>query len=151
MQIVNRHAVYVAGATAGWQTALWALSSPAVTAVQLKMLSDLSHHYEIEFAQDIAKPLVLSLAGGVLSYAISRLPLLMIMKALLLAVPVVGVPLRFASGPAIMAVYTYFLGKAFVQHYESGGNLADFNRAAFIAETRKALGLGRPAPAPASV
>lgn len=142
-QIVNRHALYVAGATAGWQTLLWALSSPAVTVLQLKMLAALAEHYRVPFSPATAKPVLASLTGGVLSYMISRMPILMAVKAWLLTIPAVGVPLRFASGPALLAAYTYVLGHAFMQHFEAGGDVVDFDLRTLKAEALRTLAFRR--------
>lgn len=140
-QIVHRHALYVAAATAGWHTSMWALSSPAVTVLQLKMLAALAEHYSVPFSQASAKPVLASLAGGALSYIVSRLPLLMAVKAWLLTIPAVGIPLRFATGPALLATYTYVLGSAFGRHFEAGGDLTDFDVSRFKTETLRALAI----------
>jgi hypothetical protein len=138
-QIVHRHALYVAAATAGWQTPLWAVSSPAVTVLQMKMLGALAEHYDVPFSQASAKPVLASLAGGALSYVISRLPLLMAVKAWLLTIPAIGIPLRFATGPALLAAYTVLLGGAFARHFEAGGDLTNFDVSRFNVEALRAL------------
>src|SRR4051812_19106143 len=88
-QIVHRHVVYAAGATALWPTPLWAISAPAVTAMQLRMLSQLAQHYDASFSPATLTPIVASVGGGLLSYGIARLPWSMAAKAWLLAVPVI--------------------------------------------------------------
>jgi uncharacterized protein (DUF697 family) len=42
-------------------------------------------------------------------------------------VPVVGSLAGMITEPAIAAAATYALGKVFIQHFESGGTLLDFN------------------------
>jgi uncharacterized protein (DUF697 family) len=143
MLIVHRYALYVAAATAVWQTPLWALSSPTVTVLQLKMLGALAEHYGAPFSPAAAKPVLASLAGGVLSYVISRLPALMAVKAWLLTIPAIGVPLRFASGPGLLAAYTWVLGRAFLRHFEAGGGVTDFDVRAFQTEALRALAFRR--------
>jgi uncharacterized protein (DUF697 family) len=143
MQIVNRHVIYVVGATAAWQSPLWALSSPAVTVLQLKMLGALANHYDVAFSQTSAKPVLASIAGGFLNYAISRLPLFMAVKAWMLTVPVIGLPLRFATGPTLLGAYTYVLGLAFTNHFEAGGDLTDFNVEAFNREALRLVSFGK--------
>jgi len=57
---------------------------------------------------------------------------------------VVGIPLRFGTGPAIMATYTYLLGKAFAKHYETGGSYLDFHAGQLREELYDAIGFGPP-------
>ena len=71
----------------------------------------------------------------------SRLPVLMAVKAWLLTIPAIGVPLRFATGPALLAAYTYVVGRAFARHFEAGGDLTDFDISRFKAETLRALAI----------
>ena len=138
-QIVHRYAVYVGAATAGWNTAFWPVSSPLVTALQLKMLRSLAEHYGIAFSPASAKPLIASLAGGAMSYVISRMPILMAVKTWMVAIPVIGVPLRFATGPILLAAYTTVVGKAFARHFEAGGSVTDFDVRRFKVEALRAI------------
>lgn len=86
----------------------------------MRMLSALAEHYGIPFTPASVKPALASIAGGALSYAVSGTPVLIFMKAWLLTIPAIGIPLRFATGPALLATYTYFLGRAFAEHFEAG-------------------------------
>jgi uncharacterized protein (DUF697 family) len=126
-QIIHRYTVYAAGATALWPTPLWPVSSPAVTALQLQLLSALAAHYNVPFSRAKFTPLVASLGGGVLSYGIGQMPWSIAVKAWLLTVPVIGVPLRFASGPIVLAAYTYALGRAFASHLAQGRDADSFD------------------------
>jgi len=139
MSIVLDHALLVAGASI---VPIWWASSPSITGVQLKMLSELSKLYGTDFADDFAKPLLASLGGGFLSLLVSQNPLSMRLKGAILAIPVVGIPLRYGTGPAIMAAYTYVLGKAFARHYESGGSYLDFHARQLREELYEAIGFG---------
>ncbi len=122
--IVRRHAALCAGAAI---VPVWWAASPSITALQLKMLSELSNAYGVEFAQDFAKPLLASLAGGGLSLMMSQHPVSLALKRWVVGIPVVGLPLRFGTGPAIIAAYPWVLGHAFIRHYESGGTYLDFH------------------------
>ncbi len=122
--IVRHHAALCAGAAL---VPFWWAASPSITGLQLKMLSELSSCYDVEFAQDFARPLVASLAGGGLSLVLSQHPVSLALKSWVIGIPVVGLPLRFGTGPAIMAAYTWVLGQAFIRHYESGGTYLDFH------------------------
>lgn len=134
MDVVSRYAVLCAVAT---RIPLWWANSPSITALQLKMLSEISHIYGVDLVQDLARPLLASLAGGGLNLVISQNPLSVAAKAWVVTIPVVGIPLRFATGPAVLAAYTYVLGRAFIRHYEEGGTYHDFTTAKFRAEARE--------------
>jgi len=137
--IIRHHAILCAEAV--WLPFWWA-NSPAITGLQLKMLAEISDVYGIEFAQHKAKPIVASLSGGALNFLLSRHPLSLAAKAWILSIPVLGIPLRFGTGPAIMAAYTWLLGRAFVSHYEAGGRYEDFHVSSLRDElTRTTLGL----------
>ena len=139
MDIVLHHTMLAAGASV---IPLWWASSPSITGVQLNMLSRLSRLYDTEFADDFAKPLIASLGGGFLSLLVSQNPFSLALKGVVVAIPVVGIPLRFGTGPAIMATYTYLLGKAFIKHYESGGSYLDFHLGKLKEELYDAVGFG---------
>jgi uncharacterized protein (DUF697 family) len=94
----------------------------AVGGLQLQMLRRLSQIYEIPFSENSGKALIASLAGAMIP-ASSGVGAASVLKA----VPVLG---SIAAGfvmPALSAGATYAIGKAFVQHFESGGTLLDFN------------------------
>jgi uncharacterized protein (DUF697 family) len=104
----------------------WWASSPSITALQLKMLEEVSRVYGVEVSRDRTRALVASLGGGGLSLIMSRHPVGLAVKAWVVGIPIVGIPLRFGTGPAIMAGYTWLLGRSFVTHHESGGTYLDF-------------------------
>jgi uncharacterized protein (DUF697 family) len=94
----------------------------AVGGLQLQMLRRLSQIYEIPFSENSGKALIASLAGAMIP-ASSGVGAASVLKA----VPVLG---SIAAGfvmPALSAGATYAIGKAFIQHFESGGTLLDFN------------------------
>jgi uncharacterized protein (DUF697 family) len=119
---------------------VWWAASPSIAALQLKMLGEISHAFGIDFDKDKTKPLLAALGGGGLSYLIGQQRLALAMKAWMLAIPVFGVPIRYGTGPAIMAAYTWLLGRAFVRHYQAGGTYLDFQLTTIGAEARRALG-----------
>ena len=124
---MERVRVYSAMAAGASMVPVWWISSPSVAGVQLKMLAELSQLYRVDFAQDVARPVLASLTGGGLSMLLSRHPVSIILKRWVITIPVVGVPLRYGAGPAILAGYTYLLGRAFTQHYETGGTYLSFD------------------------
>jgi uncharacterized protein (DUF697 family) len=94
----------------------------AVGGLQLQMLRRLSQTYDVEFSENRGKALIASLAGCMIP-ATSGMGAASALKA----VPILGL---IASGfvmPVLSAGATYAIGKAFIQHFESGGTLLDFN------------------------
>jgi uncharacterized protein (DUF697 family) len=146
MDIVARDTLLCAVAS---RVPYWWANSPSVTALQLKMLSEISRLYDVEFAQDLARPLVASIAGGGLNLILSQNPVSVALKTWIVTVPVVGILLRFGTGPAVVGAYTYVLGRAFVRHYEAGGSYHDFTSRQFREEASIILRLAQPPPSTA--
>ncbi|MFA6572390.1 MAG: YcjF family protein [Bacteroidota bacterium] len=94
----------------------------AVTGVQLKMLSELSKMYKVEFSKNRGKSIVSALLGGVVADSMNRSLLTSVVKA----IPVVNI-LGAVSMPIYSGAATYAIGKLFIQHFESGGTFLDFN------------------------
>jgi uncharacterized protein (DUF697 family) len=93
-----------------------------VGGLQLQMLRRLSQIYNVPFSENSGKAVLASLAGSMIP-ASSGLGAASVLKA----VPVVG---TIASGfvmPLLSSGATYAIGKAFIQHFASGGTLLDFN------------------------
>jgi uncharacterized protein (DUF697 family) len=94
----------------------------AVAGIQLQMLRRLSQIYNVPFSENSGKALIAALAGTMIP-ATSGIGAASMLKS----VPVLG---TIASGfvmPALAAGATFAIGKAFIQHFESGGTLLDFN------------------------
>ncbi len=94
----------------------------AVGGLQIQMLRRLSQIYDVAFSDNRGKAVIASLAGSMIptTSGIGA-------ASLLKAVPVLG---TIASGfvmPVLSAGATYAIGKAFIQHFASGGTLLDFN------------------------
>jgi uncharacterized protein (DUF697 family) len=86
------------------------------------MLRRLSQIYDVEFSENRGKAVIAALAGTMIP-ATSGMGAASALKA----VPILG---SIASGfvmPVLSAGATYAIGKAFIQHFESGGTLLDFN------------------------
>lgn len=138
MDIVARYTFLAAAST---RLPYWWATSPSVTGVQLKMLAEVSDVYDVTFEQDLARPVIASIGGGLLNLLVSENPITLAMKAWIVTVPVVGLPLRFGAGPAAVGAYTYVLGRAFVRHYDTGGSYHDFTADMFRAEAYRLVGL----------
>jgi uncharacterized protein (DUF697 family) len=118
-KLVNRFAV--------WSGAAGLIPVPVVDIVtvaglQLQMLRRISQIYNVSFSENRGKALLASLAGSLIP-ASSGLGAVSALKA----VPVIGTLTAGLVMPVLSAGATYAIGKAFIQHFESGGTLLDFN------------------------
>lgn len=118
-KLVNRFAV--------WSGAAGLIPLPivdvfAVGGLQLQMLRRISQLYNVPFSENRGKALIASLAGALIP-ASSGIGAASALKF----VPVIG---TLASGfimPVLSAGATYAIGKAFIEHFATGGTLLDFN------------------------
>lgn len=95
----------------------------ALAGVQVKMLKELSDLYGVNFHEDKARTIVVSLFTGLGSVGIAKV----VARSLFRLVPVVG-QLVGAVGTAVVAgALTMAMGNLFVMHFESGGTLLDFD------------------------
>ncbi len=98
------------------------LDITALIGIQLKMLYDLAKQYEIPFSHNLAQSLLSSLLGSVIPTTAAPL-----VASIVKIIPGFGQ----ASGAISMAMMgsagTYAVGKIFIEHFESGGTLLDFN------------------------
>jgi uncharacterized protein (DUF697 family) len=94
----------------------------AVGGLQLQMLRRISQIYDVPFSNNRGKALIASLAGAMIP-ATSGIGAASVLKA----VPMVGTIVGGLVMPVLSAGATYAIGKAFIQHFASGGTLLDFN------------------------
>lgn len=94
----------------------------AVGGLQIQMVRRLSQIYDVEFSENRTKAIVASLVGSLIP-ATSGIGAASLLKA----VPVLGTITAGFVMPALSAGATYAIGKAFIQHFASGGTLLDFN------------------------
>jgi uncharacterized protein (DUF697 family) len=92
-----------------------------VGGLQLQMLRRLSQIYGVPFSENRGKALIASLAGSMIP-ATSGIGAASALKI----VPFVGMLVSGFVMPVLSAGATYAIGKAFVQHFASGGTLLDF-------------------------
>lgn len=96
----------------------------AVAVIQLKMVADLSKHYDVEFYKNQGKIAIGALTGSVVSRQLAPL-----VGSALKLIPVVGqfggiVAMSVAAGAS-----TYAVGRVFDMHFASGGTLLNFDAA----------------------
>jgi uncharacterized protein (DUF697 family) len=97
----------------------------AVAAVQLRMMEDISGIYGVKFSENRGKSIIASLIGTLVANSIANGAV----GSLLKFVPVFGTFLGALSMPAFAGASTYAVGKVFIMHMETGGNLLDFDPA----------------------
>jgi len=93
----------------------------AVGAVQLQLLRRLSQLYGVPFSENMGKSVLASLVGSIIP-ATSGMGVTSALKG----VPIIGL-LSTLAMPALSAGATYAIGKAFIEHFRSGGTFLDFN------------------------
>ena len=94
----------------------------AVGGLQVQMLRRLSQVYGVDFSENRGKALIAALAGTMIP-ATSGMGGASALKA----VPIVNLLAAGFVMPVLSAGATYAIGKTFVQHFETGGTLLDFN------------------------
>ncbi|MBN2009496.1 DUF697 domain-containing protein [candidate division KSB1 bacterium] len=94
----------------------------ALSALQLKMVADLSKHYQIKFEKNAGKMIVASLLGAIVPEALSRGTFVSVLKMTPLIGPVIG----GVTMLAFTGASTYAIGMVFMSHFQAGGTLIDF-------------------------
>ncbi len=88
-----------------------------ITAIQLKMLNEISIEYGIKFSRNRAKALITAISSGVGMMAVSSLKL----------IPGVGTAGSGISMSIMGGALTYAVGTLFIEHFETGGTLEDLD------------------------
>ena len=117
----------------------------AVGGLQLQMLRRISQIYDVPFSDNRGKALIASLAGAMIP-ATSGIGAASVLKA----VPIFGTIVGGFVMPVLSAGATYAIGKAFIQHFASGGTLLDFNPPdyrEFVKAQKEKWDCDRPGPA----
>lgn len=94
----------------------------ALMALQVKMVHDLSKHYDVPFKPNVARALIASLLSGLTGGLLAKG-----LYSLARAVPVLGT-LGGAGGFALSsASVTYAVGTVFIKHFEANGTLLNID------------------------
>jgi uncharacterized protein (DUF697 family) len=114
----------------------------AIGVLQLQMLRRLSEMYDVPFIENRGKAVIAGLAGTVVPLTSS-----MGVASLLKGVPILGTAVAALAMPALAGGATYAIGRAFIQHFISGGTLLDFNPPDYkeFIRAQKEMWSGRPA------
>ncbi len=94
----------------------------ALTAVQLKMLHNLSKIYDVEFKAHLGKSAISSLVGGAVPVATAA----PFAASLSKFIPVIGHTISYSSLIILNGASTYAIGQVFEQHFASGGTFLNF-------------------------
>jgi len=94
----------------------------AVAGLQFQMLRRLSQIYDVPFSKNRGKAIVASFVGTMIP-ASTGLGMASIIKS----VPVAGTAIGAVTTPALAVGATYVIGRAFAEHFASGGTLFDFD------------------------
>ncbi|MDG2480088.1 MAG: DUF697 domain-containing protein [Alphaproteobacteria bacterium] len=95
----------------------------AIVTVQVMMINKLSHLYDIPFSEHKVKNTVAVLIGAVLPKGLAAGTIGSFIKG----IPVVGQLAGILVMPGFAAAVTWAMGRVFIQHFETGGTLLDFN------------------------
>jgi len=105
----------------------------AIIAVQIKLVREMSKVYGVEFKENRAKTVVTSLIGSLGIIPIGTGILFSAIKI----IPIVGPLAATIALPISAGAVTFATGKAFISHFESGGNLLNCNVAKMKAGYRR--------------
>jgi uncharacterized protein (DUF697 family) len=114
-EIIKNHVMWAMGAGA---LPLPIIDVAAVTAVQLDMLKQLCAMYEVNYLESSGKSLISAIAGSTLAK---------IGASFIKGIPVVGTLLGGVSMAAMSGASTYAMGQVFVNHFEKGGSIFNFD------------------------
>jgi uncharacterized protein (DUF697 family) len=134
--IVHRNVLWTLGACF---VPVPALDLVVMTAIQVKMMAELSALYGVPFREALARKLVLSLLATVGGLAAGVVIALSLGKA----IPGVGMLLGFASVQLFSGAFTHATGRVYIMHLETGGTLLDFDPRAVREHFRREFAAGK--------
>ena len=117
--IINKHVIIVMGASL---VPIPLFDLVVLSSMQIKMLYKLAKLYEVPFSKNIGKSSIVSLLGGVMPTSAA-----MTLSSLAKAVPGLGTATGVITISILGGATTYAIGSVFMQHFESGGTLLDFD------------------------
>ncbi len=94
-----------------------------ISAVQVKMIRELSKLYGVTFSESLVANSIGSLVGGVGSVELGK----GVMASLTKLIPGYGSAMGVVAVPVSAGAITYAIGNVFIMHLESGGTLLDFD------------------------
>jgi uncharacterized protein (DUF697 family) len=114
-----------------WSIGLGAIPVPvvdaaSVTVAQYKMVRDLAKHYGCEATESQIKEVLSAVVAGLGSNFLAYGAVGQTIKA----VPGVGTLFGMIAMPVTSGSLTYALGQLFIEHFEKGGTILDFDATA---------------------
>ena len=103
-----------------------ALDLTAIVAIQAKMIGDIAKVYNVPFNVIRAKAIVSALIGGTLPVG-AGIGISGLLGSSSKAVPGIGTIIGTLTVPAAALATTKTLGKLFIEHFETGGTLLNFD------------------------
>jgi uncharacterized protein (DUF697 family) len=102
----------------------------AITATQVRMVSELNKHYrrcyperyDHRFSRERLRAIIASLIGGSIPVAAGTG-----VSSMLKGIPVIGQVLGLVTTPVFAWASTKAVGRVFIEHFDSGGTLLDFD------------------------
>lgn len=91
------------------------LDALSVTGIQIWMIKDIAKLYNVPFKEHAVKSLIAVVVGNLGSIGILKF------------IPILGISLGGSAFSISAASATYALGRVFLQHFDQGGTLLDFN------------------------
>ena len=99
------------------------LDLAALAVIQVKMVRDISRVYGVPFRENDVRAFILSLISGFNVCSFSWIAWCSFIKFF----PGIGNLMGLAASSALAGAATYAVGKVFIQHFEMGGTLLNFN------------------------
>lgn len=130
---------YVLWSMGGGLIPIIGIDIAAIFAAQLKMISEMSKIYGVEFKEHRARNIITTLIGSLGIVPIGTGILFSAMKL----VPGAGTLAATISLPISAGAITYATGKVFIAHFESGGTLLNFNANGMKAAYKKMFEEGK--------
>lgn len=117
--IVN---VYLKGSIAVGLIPVPLVDTALLLGAQFNMTKDLAKIYKIEFSEHQVKSIIASLLGTIVPLSLTAN-----LFSLSKSIPLVGQAVGILGMPILGGASTYAVGQVFIQHFEAGGTLLDFN------------------------
>ncbi|CAM3710600.1 hypothetical protein VA7868_03012 [Vibrio aerogenes CECT 7868] len=111
-----------------WSLATGLIPAPAIdlvalTAVQIKMVSEICKAFEQSFSEHKLKSVLVPLLGAAMPQALTTGGVSSTVKA----IPVYGTLVGLSTMPLLSAGASYAIGSAFISHFANGGTLLSLN------------------------
>lgn len=94
----------------------------AVSAIQTDMLKSLCDFYKVDYSQEKGKAWITALTAATLSSVLARTG-----ASVVKVIPAVGTLVGMTSMAILSGASSYAVGNVFVNHFEEGGTLYNFN------------------------